>query len=179
MASKTPETPTVIANDVNPMLGRLEGPAPAMQVGFDMVKRGAAVAPLLVGLGAILDGTAGAASVAYGLAIVLVNFALSAALIGWASKISFAAVAGVSLFGFLIRLGLVFVAVYPVAEASWVNLLILCTTLIVAHLGLLMWELRYVSASLAYPGLKPADGNSLRGASAASNSPESKETVQS
>ena len=28
-------------------------------------------------------------------------------------------------------------------------------TLIVTHLGLLFWELRYVSASLAYPGLKP------------------------
>jgi len=28
-------------------------------------------------------------------------------------------------------------------------------TLIVTHLGLLFWELRYVSGSLAYPGLKP------------------------
>ena len=28
-------------------------------------------------------------------------------------------------------------------------------TLIVTHLGLLLWELRYVSASLAFPGLKP------------------------
>jgi hypothetical protein len=28
-------------------------------------------------------------------------------------------------------------------------------TIILAHLGLLFWELRYVSLSLAYPGLKP------------------------
>ena len=28
-------------------------------------------------------------------------------------------------------------------------------TLIVAHLALLLWETRYVSASLAFPGLKP------------------------
>jgi len=28
-------------------------------------------------------------------------------------------------------------------------------TLIVAHLGLLFWEMRYVSLSLAHPGLKP------------------------
>ena len=28
-------------------------------------------------------------------------------------------------------------------------------TIIVAHLGLLFWEMRYVSLSLAYPGLKP------------------------
>jgi len=138
---------TVVADPVNPLMGR---------VGFDMVKRGAVVAPILVGIGAIFGGTAGAASVAYAMAIVLVNFALSAALIGWASKISFAMVAGASMFGFLIRLGLVFVAVYPVANASWVNLVILCVALIVTHLGLLVWELRYVSASLAYPGLKPA-----------------------
>ena len=29
-------------------------------------------------------------------------------------------------------------------------------TIIVTHLGLLFWELRYVSASLAFPGLKPS-----------------------
>ena len=27
--------------------------------------------------------------------------------------------------------------------------------LIVTHLGLLFWELRYVSGSMAFPGLKP------------------------
>ena len=27
--------------------------------------------------------------------------------------------------------------------------------MLVTHLGLLFWELRYVSASLAFPGLKP------------------------
>ncbi len=142
-------------NPTNPMLGRIEGPAPAMQVGFDMVKRGLMVAPIFIMVGALVAGSAGAASVAYALGIVLMNFWLSAALIGWASKISFAAVAAASLFGFLIRLGLIFVAVYPVAKASWVNLVVLCVTLIVAHLGLLAWELKYVSASLAFPGLKP------------------------
>lgn len=141
-----------------------------MQVGYDMVKRGAVVAPILIGAGAVLGGTPGAASVAYGLAIVLFNFWLSAALIGWASKISFAAVAGVSLFGFLIRLGLVFIAVWPVAEASWINLLVLCLTLIIAHLGLLVWEVKYVSASLAYPGLKPGSGLAAT---------STKETIQS
>jgi hypothetical protein len=28
-------------------------------------------------------------------------------------------------------------------------------TIVVAHVGLLFWELRYVSMSLAFPGLKP------------------------
>ena len=29
-------------------------------------------------------------------------------------------------------------------------------TLVVTHLGLLFWEMKYVSANLAYPGLKPS-----------------------
>ncbi|MEY4224878.1 MAG: hypothetical protein RIS33_1812, partial [Actinomycetota bacterium] len=28
-------------------------------------------------------------------------------------------------------------------------------TIIVTHLGLLVWEMRYVAASLAFPALKP------------------------
>ena len=31
----------------------------------------------------------------------------------------------------------------------------LAILILVTHLGLLFWELRYVSASLAFPGLKP------------------------
>ena len=31
----------------------------------------------------------------------------------------------------------------------------LAILMLVTHLGLLFWELRYVSASLAFPGLKP------------------------
>jgi hypothetical protein len=31
----------------------------------------------------------------------------------------------------------------------------LALTILVTHLGLLAWETRYVSATLAYPGLKP------------------------
>jgi len=33
-------------------------------------------------------------------------------------------------------------------------------TIIFAHLGLLFWELRYVSLSLAFPGLKPKPSKS-------------------
>ena len=41
-------------------------------------------------------------------------------------------------------------------DASWMELWPMGLTLVIAHLGLLWWETRYVSASLAYPGLKPA-----------------------
>ena len=62
---------------------------------------------------------------------------------------------GSVLFGYLMRLGVLFVAVYPVRHMGWVSVPALGTSLIVTHLGLLVWELRYVSMSLAYPGLKP------------------------
>ncbi len=140
----------------NPLTARLDGPSPAVQVALDIVKRGLIAAPVLVLGGAALWGTDGAASVAYGLAIVLANFALAAALIAWSSRISLALLMATTLFGFLIRLALIFLAVWLVQDASWVNFVALGLTIIVSHLGLLFWEMRYVSASLAFPGLKPS-----------------------
>jgi hypothetical protein len=134
---------------------RYEGPSPAIEIARDLVRRGVFVAPILVAIGAAIWGTDGAASVAYGCAIVLVNFALAAVMLGYAARISFALMAGAALFGFAIRLGLIFVAVYLVRNAEWINMVALGVTIIVTHLGLLLWELRFVSGSLAYPGLKP------------------------
>jgi hypothetical protein len=100
-------------------------------------------------------GKDGAISGLYGLAIVVVNFLLAAWLLQVTSRISFAAMAGAAMFGYVLRLGLIFLAVMLVRDASWMSLVPLGLTLIATHLGLLFWELRYVSASLAYPGLKP------------------------
>ena len=63
---------------------------------------------------------------------------------------------GATLFGYLIRLGLIFLAVYLVKDADWISLPALGATIIVTHLGLLAWELKYVAMSLAQPGLKSA-----------------------
>ena len=134
---------------------RLEGPSPAAQVARDLVRRGVWIAPVLMLIGTAIWGTQGFFSVGYGIALVLVNFALSAFLIATTSRISLSLMMAAVLFGFLIRLGIIFVAVYLVKDASWMNLIALGVTIIVTHLGLLFWELRYVSASLAYPGLKP------------------------
>ena len=42
-----------------------------------------------------------------------------------------------------------------VKDAAWISLPALCLTILITHLGLLLWETRYVSASLAFPALKP------------------------
>jgi len=89
--------------------------------------------------------------------IVLANFALAAALVTVTAKISIGVMMGAVLFGYLLRLGLIFLAVWLVQDAAWISFPALGATIIVTHLGLLMWELKYVSLSLAYPGLKPTD----------------------
>lgn len=137
------------------LAARDAGPAPERQVALDMVRRALPFAPAVILLAALPWGVAGAASAAYAIAIIVVNFLLAAWLLGTAARVSYALVMGVALFGYLVRLGLIFLAVFAVKDASWVEPLPLGLTLIVTHLGLLLWELRYVSASLAYPGLRP------------------------
>lgn len=134
---------------------RLQGDAPERQVSLDMVRRGLVAAPLLIAVCGALAGVDGALSSAYGIGLVIVNLVMSAALITVTARISLALMMGAVLFGYLIRLGLIFIAVLLVRDASWVSLPALGLTIIVTHLGLLFWELRYVSASLAFPGLKP------------------------
>ena len=75
--------------------------------------------------------------------------------LSWAAKISLTAIMAVALGGFALRMGLVTAVLFAVRDASWVNMTALAILILVTHLGLLFWELRYVSASLAFPGLKP------------------------
>ncbi len=140
---------------MDPMTTRFEGPAPEVGVSNDMIKRGLLVAPVLIGVCAVIWGANGAWSSMYGIAIVLANFALAAGLIAAAARISVALMMGATLFGYLIRLGLIFLAVYLVKDAGWISLPALGSTIIVTHLGLLFWEMKYVALSLAHPGLKP------------------------
>lgn len=131
------------------------GAATELAVAADLVRRGALVAPVAVLAGAVAAGAAGAASVGFALALVVANLWASAALLAWAARISYALVMGVALFGFLLRLALVGAAVFLVRDLGWVRPLPLGLTLVVGHLGLLFWEARHVSASLAFPALKP------------------------
>lgn len=139
-----------------PFTTRLEGPAPEVSVSRDIVRRGLIVAPALIAVCAVIWGVDGAWSSAYAIAIVLVNFALAAAFIAVTARISLTLMMAAILFGYLVRLGLIFLAVYLVREAGWISLPALGTTIIVTHLGLLVWEMKYVAISLAHPGLKPA-----------------------
>lgn len=133
---------------------RFEGPAPEVAVSNDMIKRGLVVAPIIIAVCGVIWGANGAFSSAYAVAIVLLNFALAAVMIASAARISVGLMMAATLFGYLIRLALIFLAVWIVKDSSWISFPALGSTIIITHLGLLFWEMKYVALSLSQPGLK-------------------------
>lgn len=144
----------------NHLMTRLEGEAPEAQITRHMLTRGLVVVPVLVAISGFAWGADGAVGCAYGIALVFMNFILAAGLISVTARISLGLMMGTVLFGYLLRLGIIFGAVMLVRNADWVSLPALGFTIIVTHLGLLFWEMRHVSATLAYPGLKPTSSKS-------------------
>jgi hypothetical protein len=128
---------------------------PERDVAHDLVRRGLPLVPVVLLVAALPWGIDGAASAAFAMALVAANFLLAAALLTWAARISLVLLMGMALGGYVLRLSLILVAVLLVRNQGWVEWVPFGITLIVAHLGLLVWELKYVSASLAFPGLKP------------------------
>lgn len=135
--------------------------APGAQVGADIVRRGLPLLPIGLLVGALIDGIDGGLSVMYAVGVVLVNFAIAVLMLAGAAKISFGAVAATAVSGYFVRLGFVFAAVWLIKDTSWFSPIPLGITIIVTHLGLLVWELRYVAGSMAHPGLKPTSSRSV------------------
>ncbi len=131
------------------------GPDVERSIAFDMIRRSLPFIPVVLLVASLFDGVEGIASAGFAIVLVLANFALSALLMSYGARISLAMLGAAAFFGFIIRLGLITVAVLAVRNQPWVRWIPLCITLIVTHLGLLVWEMRFVSASFAYPGLKP------------------------
>lgn len=130
-------------------------PAVERELVRDMLKRGVWFAPVILLVATVIWGPQGTASAAVAIALVTLNLLLAAAGLSWAAKVSPMALMAVSLGGFALRMGLVCIVLLVLRNEPWINLVALGITLVVTHLGLLFWELKYVSASMAYPGLKP------------------------
>jgi hypothetical protein len=138
-----------------PVVTRDDGPAVEMDIARDLVRHALPLAPVLIGACAAIWGWPGALSAGYAVALVMANFLLAAVLMSWSARISLAFMMGVALIGYAVRLAFIFLAVFAIKDLWWFEAWPLGLTLIVTHLGLLFWETRYVSASLAFPGLKP------------------------
>lgn len=130
--------------------------APELEVVGDLWRRALPVAPVLVAVSAIFWGVSGALSCGYAIVLVLANFAAAAGLMAWGARISLGVLMGAVLGGYILRLALVVTALVLVKDASWVSRAPLFATVLITHVGLLVWEAKSVSLSLAYPGLKPA-----------------------
>jgi hypothetical protein len=133
-----------------PALDRIES-----RIALDLARRAVLAAPILmVGVG-LWRGFDAAAAVALALALIVANFLVAAAALGWAARTGPNLLMGVALFGFLARLALITAVGVGIKALNIVDWPVFCITLVAGYLGLLFWELRSVSLSLASPGLKP------------------------
>jgi hypothetical protein len=125
------------------------------RIAVDLARHGLLVAPAVVLVAGLFRGVDGAASAALGLAVVVVNFLAAALSLEWGARRGGNTLFAVALGGFLFRMVSILV-VLLVADAlfGWADVVVLGLTLFVTHLGLLFWELRSVSFSLAAPGLR-------------------------
>jgi len=130
------------------------------RIARDLARHGIYVAPILVvGVG-LWRGVDAGAAVALALALVIGNFLLSAAVIGAAARRSPDLLMGVALMSFLVRFLVLTGIGFGFKELDLVDWPVFCITLVVSYLGLLFWEMRSISVSLASPGLKPSPNRS-------------------
>jgi hypothetical protein len=126
------------------------------EVVLDMVRRGLIVAPVIVLVAGLVRGVDGAVSAAIAIGIVIINFLAAAAIMTRAARHSPGAIGGAAIGGYVARLAVILVALLLLRHVSWIDTPTLGFVLVGTHLGLLSWEAKHVSLTLAAPGLRPA-----------------------
>ena len=145
--------------EIAPAPGAGETPeAPERRVAGDIARRGLLAGPPLVLFCALGWGLDGLWSALLALGLVLFNFLAGAAIIGLCARISPAVLMGGVLGGYILRLGIITAVVVPIRNAGWFDAVPFAIVLLALHIGLLIWEMRHVAASLAHPGLNPGSG---------------------
>jgi hypothetical protein len=128
------------------------------EIAVDLAKKAAIVTPIVViGLG-VWRGPDAALGAFLALALIVGNFFASAAILGWTAKHAPHALAGVAMLSFLGRLLIITIIGAGIKQLDIVDFPVFGITLVVSYLALLFWEMRSISLSLAYPGLKPKPG---------------------
>ena len=130
-------------------------PAYEGQIAGDLVRRLLIVSPAVLLVAGVVRGVDGLVSAAIGLMLVGANFLVAARLISYTARRSPGAVMGVVLGGYIVRIGLLFAIALALEHVSWVDIPVLVLTIAIVHLALLTWEMRHVSLTLGFPGLKP------------------------
>jgi hypothetical protein len=125
------------------------------QVAGDLIRRLLIVSPAVLLVAGVVRGVDGLISAAIGLVLVGANFLVAARLISYTARRSPGAVMGVVLGGYIVRIGLLFAIALALENVSWIDIPVLVLTIAIVHLALLTWEMRHVSLTLGFPGLKP------------------------
>jgi len=125
------------------------------RIARDLARHALWIAPVCVIAAGIFWGLPGALGMLLGFAVVLANFLVTGALLGWAARISPTMIMAVALSGFIVWLFFIFGTGLLVEQTDAVDLTVYVVSVLVLHLGLLFWETRSISFSLASPGLKP------------------------
>ena len=126
------------------------------EVALDIIRRGLMVSPIIVIAAGLIQGWDGAASAAIAIGIVIVNFLAAAAIMDRAAKSGPTALGAAALGGYIVRLGVILGALLLLRHVSWIDMPTLGIVLVGTHIGLLTWEAKHVSLTLAAPGLRPA-----------------------
>ena len=126
------------------------------RIARDIARHAAMIAPVVILVTGLIWGWGGALGADLAFDLVVVNFLAGAAILGWAARIAPETVTVAAMGGYLVSLLIFVVAGVAIKQVSAVDFPVFCFTLIGAHLGLLFWELRSISLSLASPGLRPA-----------------------
>jgi hypothetical protein len=129
-------------------------PAVEREVAVDLAKRAAMISPVVLLVAFLVSGVDGLAGAAVALVLVATNFLAGAFSLQWAGRRGPRALAIVAVGGFLVRMAVVLGVILLVQDA--VDEVWLLGVLVVTHVGLLIWESRHLSISLAAPGLKPS-----------------------
>jgi hypothetical protein len=129
--------------------------APELDIARDLVRHALPLGAVLIAFSALIWRADGAYTSAFAMAIIVLNLLAAAGLMAWSARISPTVLMAAVFGGFVVRMAIVAFAIFAVKDQSWVELPLLAFSLLIGQLGLLFWETRYVSGSLAFPGLKP------------------------
>lgn len=117
-----------------------------------MVRRavagGLAAVPLAAAAGWLTGGADAAASAVLGVVVVVANFAIHGLSLAWAAGVSISAVHAVALGGFVVRMGVIVVALLLLDRTAFFSPSVFAVAALAATLALLVYEARLVQRGI-------------------------------
>jgi len=122
--------------------------------------------PIALAIGWIASGPGAGASAAIGVVVVYLNFAAHGTSLAWASTVSISAVHAVSLFGPVVRIGVIVGLMFALNTMAWFSPVAFGLAVVPGTLLLLFFEARLTIRGLGGMLQIPADPAAARAAEA-------------